>query len=233
MNYNQHKKIVGFITILSGIIAFLSYFLVAAAVNFNFDFFSNPVIIFSLENVNISMLRLSMITDVFGYYLLLLPALYFIYDWLKDKTPWKNLLTFCGTSYILIGAVGASILAFIWPYHLNEFTSASTQQQETIKLLFGSFSQMVAGGMWNMFDSLVGGIWWIGAGVFIKKEYRILGWFTILVGLLSLLDSFGNILEISVLAETAVNLYLIFAPLWAIFLGFKLLNKNSFNMEVN
>src|SRR3989339_830030 len=111
MNYNQHKKIVGLITILSGIVAFISYFLVAAAVNFNFDFFSNPVIIFSLENVNISMLRWSMITDVFGYYLLLLPALYFIYDWLKDKTPWKNLLTFCGTSYILIGAVGASILS--------------------------------------------------------------------------------------------------------------------------
>lgn len=233
MNYNQHKKIVGFITILSGIIAFLSYFLVAAAVNFNFDFFSNPVIIFSLENVNISMLRLSMITDVFGYYLLLLPVLYFIYDWLKDKTPWKNLITFCGTSYILIGAVGASILAFVWPYHLNEFTSASTQQQETIKLLFGSFSQMVAGGIWNMFDSLVGGIWWIGVGLFIKKDYRILGWFTITVGLLSLLDSLGNMLEINALAETAVNLYLILAPLWAIFLGFKLLNKNSFNMEVN
>ena len=42
---NNYRNTVGWITILSGIIGFVSYFLVAGSVNFNFDFFSNPVLI--------------------------------------------------------------------------------------------------------------------------------------------------------------------------------------------
>lgn len=232
MNYIQHKQIVGLITILSGIVAFISYFMVAAAVNFNFDFFSNPVIIFSLENVNISMLRWSMIADIFGYYLLLLPVLFFIHNWLKDKTEWRNVITFCGTTYVLLGAAGAAILATTWTSLLLKFPVSSPEQQETIKLLFDSFSQLVYGGLWNLLDSFAAGVWWIGVGMFIKKDYRILGWFTVSVGVFSLLDSIGNIFEIHALAETSLNLYLILAPLWAILIGTKLLNRNSFNVEV-
>ena len=86
------KNTVGWITILSGIVSFISYFLVAGSVNFNFDFFSNPVLIFSLPDVHIGMLRWSMIADIFVYYLLLLPALFFIHEWLLDKTKWRNLI---------------------------------------------------------------------------------------------------------------------------------------------
>lgn len=231
-NNNKFRNTVGWITILSGIVAFISYFLVAASVNFNFDFFSNPIIIFSIPDVHIGMLRWSMIADIFGYYLLLLPALFFIHEWLLGKTAWRNLITFCGTSYILAGAVGASILAVTWTSFLTKFPISSAEQQETIKLLFDSFSQMVYGGLWNLFDTIVGGVWWIGIGIFIKREKLFLGWFTISVGVLSLLDGFGNILEINAIAETALNLFLILAPTWAIFLGISILNKLSMNKTV-
>ena len=82
---NNYRNTVGWITILSGIIGFVSYFLVAGSVNFNFDFFSNPVLIFSIPNVHIGMLRWSMISDIFGYYLLLLPALFLMNEWLRGE----------------------------------------------------------------------------------------------------------------------------------------------------
>lgn len=229
---NKFRITVGWITILSGVVAFISYVLVAASVNFNFDFFSNPVIIFSIPDVNIGMLRWSMIIDVFGYYLMLLPALFFIHEWIYDKTPWRNVITFCGASYLLIGAVGASILAVTWTSFLTKFPISSAEQQETIKLLFESFSLMVGDGIWNLFDTIVGGVWWIGIGIFIKREKLFLGWFTIIVGVLSLSDGFGNILEINAIAETALNLFLILAPTWAIFLGVSILNKLSLNKTV-
>ncbi|MBU0559535.1 MAG: hypothetical protein KJ799_18430 [Bacteroidetes bacterium] len=225
VNNNKFRNTVGWITILSGIVAFISYFLVAASVNFNFDFFSNPVIIFSIPDVHIGMLRWSMIADIFGYYLLLLPALFFIHEWLLGKTDWRNLITFCGTSYILVGAVGASILALTWPSFLTKFPISSAEQQETIKLLFDSFSQMVGGGLWNLFDTIVGGVWWIGIGIFIKREKLFLGWFTIIVGVISLLDGFGNMLEINALAETALNLFLVLAPTWAVTIGIAILKN--------
>ncbi|MBK6699612.1 MAG: hypothetical protein IPG55_06860 [Saprospiraceae bacterium] len=224
---NNYRNTVGWITILSGIIGFVSYFLVAGSVNFNFDFFSNPVLIFSIPNVHIGMLRWSMISDIFGYYLLLLPALFLMNEWLRDITGWRTLITFCGTSYILLGAIGAAILAVTWPSFLVKFPAASPEQQETIKLLFDTFSQMVYGGLWNLLDTIFGGVWFVGIGIFILRDKYLLRWFTIIVGVISLLDGVGNIFEIQILAETALNLFLILAPIWAIVMGYAML-KNKF-----
>ncbi|MBK7302682.1 MAG: hypothetical protein IPI90_05390 [Saprospiraceae bacterium] len=229
---NSFVNTVGWITIISGIVAFVSYFLVACSVNFNFDFFSNPVIIFSLPDVQIGMLRWSMIADILGYYLLLLPALFFIHEWLLGKTEWRQLITFCGTSYILAGALGASVLAATWPPFLIKFPMASAEQQDTIKLLFESFSLMVGNGIWNLFDTLVCGVWMVGIGRYIKREMPILGWFTIAVGCISFTDGIGNILEIKVVADIAVNLYLILAPVWAIAIGLAIIKK-KFNLHQN
>lgn len=227
-NQDSHIKGTGWLTVLSGVVALVCYLLLGASVNFNFEFFSDPVAIFTMPDVRIDMLRWSMITDIFGYYLLLLPVLFFMHEWLKDKTPWRNVITAGGAFYILIGAVGASILAVVWPSLLYAYPDAAATQQETIKLLFKAFADMVVGGLWNLIDGIVAGLWWTGIGIFIRHEKRFLGWFSILVGILSLLDGAGNILEVQPLSETAVNLYLVLAPVWAITMGFYIL-KGSFN----
>lgn len=201
----EYRNIVGWITILSGIVGFISYFLVAGAVNFNFEFFSSPSLIFSIEGVSSIMLKWSMITDIFGYYLLLLPILFFIHEWLKGKTEWRNIFTFCGASYIFAGALGAAILSSTWPVLLDKFPNATPQQQEIIKLSFENLSLIVGNGIWNLFDAFVFGVWFIAIGVFIKREKAFWGWFTIFVGLLSLLDFIGNALEIKSIAEIALN----------------------------
>ena len=228
-NNDPFRRQVGWITVLSGIVGFISYFLVAGAVSFNFDFFSNPVLIFSIPDVHIGMLRWSMIADVFGYYLLLLPALYFIHEWLRNRTAWKNLITFCGAAYILIGAVGASILSATWTAFLVKYPISPPEQQETLKLLFESFSLMVGNGMWNLFDTLVAGVWMTGIGIFIQREKSLLGWLTIVLGVISLFDGLGNILELRIVADIAVNLYLILAPAWAIYLGVSIVKGSLTN----
>lgn len=125
LNSYNFRSTAGWITILSGIIGFISYFLVAGSVNFNFDFFSDPALIFSMTGVNTGMLRWSMITDIFGYYLLLTPFIFFMHEWLFNKSVWRNLFTFCGTAYVMAGAIGAAILAVIWPAFLTRFPGAT------------------------------------------------------------------------------------------------------------
>ncbi|MBP6811146.1 MAG: hypothetical protein KA138_06485 [Saprospiraceae bacterium] len=230
-NFSSFKHTVGQITILSGIVAFISYFLVAAGVNFNFDFFSDPSLIFSMEGVQVGLLRWSMIADVFGYYLLLLPALYFVHGWLDSKTMWRQVLTFCGTSYILLGATGASILAVLWPWYLEAYLGAAPEQQAIIRWLFESFTQVVYGGLWNLLDSFVAGVWFVGIGIFIRLEHRFLGWLTLVVGVCSLLDFLGGVLQIRAIAETGLNLYLVLAPLWALILGWAIRNDKQFQSK--
>lgn len=218
----RHRNLVAWITILSGVIGLVSYFLVAGAVNFNFEFFSDPSLIFTIDGVSSTMLKWSMITDIFGYYLLLLPVLFFIHEWLKDKTEWRNVFTFCGASYIFAGALGASILGASWPVLLDKFPLATPEHQEIIKSSFENLSLIVVNGIWNLFDALMFGVWFIAIGIFIKREHAVWGWFTIIVGLLSALDFTGNALDLKAISEVALNLYLILAPAWAIGFGLAL-----------
>ena len=119
---------VAWLTIASGIVALVSYFLVAGGVNFNFEVFSNPIVIFDLDNVHIDLLKWSMITDIFGYYVLLLPLLFYLHRWLQVKSEWANVISFSGLAYILLGSAGAAILAIIWPLCLHRFSQVSSAE---------------------------------------------------------------------------------------------------------
>ena len=215
-----NKSLLGLLTILSGVIAFISYVLVAVAVNYNFDVFSDPVLILSLPEVNLLALKWSMITDVLGYYLLLLPAIFFLQNWMEDKTQWAKALTFCGTSYVLVGSIGAAILGVVWPLLIKEFQATNAPEtRESIQLSFQLISELVYGGLWNLLGMLVGGIWWLGIGILLQRDYKVLGWAIILLGFCSLLDSVGGMLELKALSDIGLNIYLLLAPICAICLG--------------
>lgn len=222
------KSITGWITILSGIIALISYTLAAAAVSFNFEFFSDASLIFTTDGVSSALLRWSMITDIFGYYLLLLPALFFIHVWMKNKTTMANTLTACGGIYIVGGATGAAILGSAWPALIEKYPSASPEQQEIIRQNFETLTLVVVNGIWNLLNALAFGLWFIACGLLLRKQHAFLGWFTLLTGICSTLDFTGNILGMKTLADAALNLYLILAPLWAILFGASLLRNSSF-----
>lgn len=225
MDNVKYGRLVALLTFLSGIIALLSYLLVCAAVKFNFDFFSDPVSIFSIEGVNGTLLKWSMITDVFGYYLLLLPVIFYLHQWLKKQSKWAAVISASGLGYILLGSAGAAILAAIWPMLLEEFTRATAQETETIKLLFASFSAMVYSGLWNLLNAFLAGTWFLGTGILLRKYNGLSGWLFIVLGISSLLDWLGNALSFAALADVALNIYLLLAPVAAMVLGGALYNK--------
>jgi hypothetical protein len=216
---NTIAKPTGVLAILSGIVALLSYFLVIAAVNFDFEVFANPAAMLTMQHVDVSLLRWSMITDIIGYYLLLLPAIFYLNDWMSDKTAWAKLLTFCGSSYVLVGSIGAAILAVVWPALITEHASASAAQQESITVSFRVVNDFVYGGLWNLLAMLFGGIWWLGVGAWLRPENKVFGFVTIGLGAFTLLDGVGGILDARALSELGLNVYLILAPVWAIWYG--------------
>jgi hypothetical protein len=220
MKLLQKSKTTAIFTIFSATVALLCMLLGAIAVNFHFEVFNNPALMLTLPGVNTEASKWSMICDMLGYYMLLLPVIYYLHDWMKDKTPWSNLITFCGLSYVLIGSIGASILAVAYPHALNTYPTATAEMQQIVKSNFEFVNNMVYGGMWNLLEVLFAGVWWLFIGILlIKSKRRAIGLVTVITACACLLDSFSGMIESSTLHEITLNVYLYISILWTFWMG--------------
>jgi hypothetical protein len=217
----------------AAITAIVSFFFAVASdvlqgipVNFNSEFPINPFIFLSVGPDGANLLRWGLILDMLGYYLPLLPLAIFIQEWLKAKSPiWVRFYTSCGLGYILIGATGAVTLAVVQPPLINAYAQASTEQRAVLETIFGAIWNIIYGGIWNILGELLVGIWLLGVGLLLRSERRAFGIVSMIIGISALLDSLGNILGIEGVALVGLSIYIILAPIWALWLGIDLLRK--------
>jgi len=74
--------------------------------------------------------RWGMLLDVLGYYLLLAPLALYLRERFKGQGgSFVTLYTLCGLAYILIGAMGAIILAAVGPDLMREYALAQEPQR--------------------------------------------------------------------------------------------------------
>lgn len=226
MTLLSENKTVGFLTILSGIIALACMVFSAMAVDYHFEVFNNPTLMLSLPNVNAELSKWSMICDMFGYYILLLPIIYYLNEYLKPKTAWHCIITFSGLAYVLIGSIGAAILAVAYPTAIHSFPMATSEMQKIIKANFEFVNNMVYAGMWNLLEMFFVGIWFSAIGLFLFKSSRkILGIVSIILGIFSFLDSLSGMINSALLHEVSLNIYLYLSIIWAIWIGIHIYRK--------
>src|SRR5215216_1758073 len=218
MNDNySFQRFAAITAIVSFFTAMASNVLQAIPVNFNSEFPINPVMFLSVGINGANFLRWGLILDMLGYYLPLLPIALFIQDWFKTKHPiWTRFYTICGLGYILIGATGAVTLAVVQPPLINAYAQASVEQRLVLETIFGAIWNIVYAGMWNILGELLVGIWFLGIGLLLRSERRVLSIITMIVGISALVDSFGNIVGIESFALVGLSVYIILAPIWAL-----------------
>jgi len=222
----KDKKIIGLLTILSGILALACMIVGLIATQFDAEAFANPVSILNMKDISPDQMRWFMLLDMAGYYLLLLPVLFLIHRMMEQKTAWASIFTSLGFGYILIGAIGAAALAVLWPGLIERHAVAPLRMQEIYRADFQLVTEFVAKGMWNHLEVLLGGAWWIGVGVFTVGQ-RILRVITITLGISCLLDGMGEAFHLTIVAEVGLNIYLLLAIIWPIWVGV-LLIRNKF-----
>jgi len=221
----NNQRIIGVLTLLSGLISLGSMTVGLLAVDFNFDTFSNPVAILSNLTSNTALLiKWFMLTDMFGYYLLLLPILFYAHSRLASTTGWAPLITSSGFAYILIGAIGAAALSAAWPALMVSYQHAAPADKELYKAAFLLSNDLVVKGIWNVLEVWLAGIWWIGLGL-CTIQSRPLKIITITLGAGCLLDGFGEAIGVPAVAETGLNIYLLLAIVWAIWIGIKMIRR--------
>ena len=215
MNYQRQ---VGTLAVLSAVFAFGSMLVGAFAVEFELDTFSDPTALLRFSHLH-EYTKWSLLFDMFGYYLLLLPVVFYLHERLKQQTPWADLLTFCGLAYVLIGAIGAAILSAVWPQQMEQYLLASAEQKISLQAATGQITAIVYGGMWNILEVLLCGIWWVGVGAALRTEFKSLGNVSLVLGIACIADSAGNMLGLKMLSEIGLNIYLMLAIVWAVWVG--------------
>jgi hypothetical protein len=225
-DHQSFQRFAALAAIISFPLALGNIVLSGMALDFNMNAATNPALSLAVGADGASLLRWGLILDMVSYYLPLLPIALFLWRWLGSRDPDGVLFyTSCGLGYILIGAIGAVILAAVHPPLINAYTEASVEQRPVLETVFSAVWNMVYGGMWNILEVLLAGIWFLGIGLLLRGERRLFSIFSIILGISALLDSLGVILSIEALALLGATVYVLLAPVWALWLGIDLIRK--------
>ncbi|MEJ1240492.1 hypothetical protein WBG78_20280 [Chryseolinea sp. T2] len=219
-------RIAGMLTILSGILAFGSMLTGMIATNFDSEAFSNPVLILRMESATPAMIKWFMLLDMFGYYLLLLPAIFFLHQRTVNRSSWTSLITFSGYGYVIIGAIGAAMLAAAWPSLITSFRQATPADQPLYQELFILSNELVVKGIWNILEMFLAGTWWLGLALLMPGGRWFKGT-TLALGAACILDGTGEMFGLATLAEIGLNIYLVLAIVWAIWAGIVMMRPVS------
>ena len=169
-----------------------------------------------------------MLLDVFGYYLLLGPlAIYLHYSSEGASEPWISLFTVCGLAYVLIGAIGATVLAAVLPPLMEAYESAAGAGREATGIVMVTFANAVYQGLWNPLEMILGGVWWLGNGALMRRRQRAAGTLTLMVGAAAWLDAVGAIFELEIVFLVGLGAVLLLIPLWALWMGVDLLRRQG------
>ena len=217
----------------AGVSAILSFPLALASdallfrlpINFSPDVATNPAVMLSIGTHGANLLRWGMILDMLGYYLPLLPVALFLQRWLEPKNPyWVRFYTICGLVYILIGAVGAGILAAVSPSLILAYGQASVEQRYVLETIFITMWNMVFGGMWRLGGTLVG-LWFLGIGLLLRDERRIFSIVSMILGASPFLGLLGTFPGMKALFLLGASIFGLLATVWALWLGIDLLRR--------
>src|SRR5262245_7791141 len=95
-------------------VALANLLTIGIAVRWNLDAFSNPLLL--VQTGSSHWWRVSMIFDLFGYYLMVMPILLVLWPFTRTAgARWADLSVLLLVAYCLIGAIGAAILTTAIP----------------------------------------------------------------------------------------------------------------------
>ena len=222
------QRLAAVTSILATLLALGSIGVQVVVLGINTDPFSNPTSLLGTGANGASLFRWGMILDIFGYYLLLAPLALLVWSRLQQKgMNLITLFTFCGLVYMLIGAIGATTLAAISPPLIEGYGQASVQQRQVYEVVFSGFLNFVYVGLWNLLESTLGGMWWLGIGLLLRREQPALGIFTTVLGIFALLDALGRILDIQIIYTVGLAGVLLLIPIWSLWFGIDLLGSRK------
>lgn len=199
-----------------------------ATVHFNLNGMTDPLVLLHAGKGSAPLWRWSMILDIFGYYLAIVPLILLLRSSLREQSPnWVDLFALCLLAYCFIGAIGGAELATALPRLIREYATASPSHRMSLEAVFTGYTDGIYRGLWNLLEEFLAGIGWLGLGLVLRAERPRLGIASIVLGSACLVDSFGTAINVDAVGSTGLTIYLVLAPVWAFWIGVGLLRTTE------
>jgi hypothetical protein len=211
------KRIAAISAILAMPVTLANTIVLLMAVDFNTDFMSNPAGLITIGVPASETFRWGSILELGAPTLLLVPAAFYLWYWLKPRAPrLVTLYTFFGLTSLLLAAIGSLLRATLYPSLMNAYSQASEIQRDVLMVIFQGITNFNFEGLYAL-DLVFSGIWWLGIGPLLRSDRRILGTVTTILGIAYLLAGAGWLLRFGPLARLE-NAF-VFVPFWTMWLG--------------
>lgn len=211
------KRIAAISAILAMPVTLANTIVLLMAVDFNTDFMSNPAGLITIGVPASETFRWGSILELGAPTLLLVPAAFYLWYWLKPRAPrLVTLYTFFGLTSLLLAAIGSLLRATLYPSLMNAYSQASEIQRDVLMVIFQGITNFNFEGLYAL-DLVFSGIWWLGIGPLLRSDRRILGTVTTILGITYLLAGAGWLLRFGPLARLE-NAF-VFVPFWTMWLG--------------
>jgi hypothetical protein len=222
------RRFAGIAALVSIVPAFASLLVAMPAVDWDFATVADMMLFLKSGERGAALGRWAMIFDLFGYYLLIAPAVIYVGRALRARSPlWARLFTSSLLAYVLIGAIGAAVLAAALPALMIAHVNAAAAERAAIETVYRAMTDAVYGGLWNLLEEIVAGVGWLGFGWLERSRRPWLGHVTIVLGLACLIDGLGNAVGAKAVADAGLYAYLVLAPIWAAWVGVNLLRDRE------
>ena len=211
------RQMAAITAIISAPLALGASAILAWAIDFNPELMSNPVDPIALGARVAGIFRGVEFIGMFGYYLLLIPTSFYLWYWLKPHNPkLVSVYTVFGLGYLFIGAIGSAVLVSVAPPMMNAYPQGSEAQREVLEAVFQAVTDLGIVALFSL-SYILGGVWWLGIGLILRFERRVLGIVTVVQGIVTLGYGVGVMLRVEPLVVLETLTF--FAPIWALWLG--------------
>jgi hypothetical protein len=129
------------------------------------------------------LLRWGGLLDMGGYLALGLVVLYVGERLWRGNAFVVASLTLSGLAAVLVGAIGAVLLATVGPSLLLDYAAAPASARETARLTLETLGRGVLAGLWGTLELTLLGAWLIGVGWLLRREWPRFGVLALLSGI--------------------------------------------------
>lgn len=218
-------KMVAWCSVLSLPVCGAAMYAFMAAVNFDTTITNLPVA--AIGHIQSGYLAAWGIFDILGYYLMRVPLIIFLWQWLRALNPMlADTASICALLYIFLAVSAASLLTGSLTGINAQYEAAAPALRVGLEGAWIAAISTIYGGLWQ-FNLIPWLFWGLAMGGLLKSQRRFQGLALQAVGLASLVGVvgifFGN--SARTLLSIVDNVQVNFMPIWMAWVGISLLRK--------
>lgn len=191
-----------------------------AAFQFRIDWFLEPSGILGAGATSGALLRWASVLDLIGYYLATGVLAYALWRILRPRNPVvADLATLAAFGFTVAGGTAAAVLAMVGPMLMQHHAAAtSPADQAVIAGQFELLFEVVWRSVWQLFDPILLGAWWLGIGLLLRRDQPVLSRVSLALAVLALVGTFITVLGLDLARDIGLGLVFTLWTIWWVLL---------------